>query len=229
MILALLVSLALPVQAQNQPQADPFCPMAPADLLVALDGTWSLVQGAGAAWAISPGVGGMGIPFPAERTPVALTFRYEADVGVTVVTGSNMDEQIIMRPLETETASIDAPAWAFAESLLTNGLSDSDTSAGSCDWYTLPILFGTNRYTFTEYRRWMSLVTMGEDIFGYGDYDDIICDLWGIELVRNTMGPQRELDNKCGNRVAGNISGFMQMTVVLRFQRRQQRYRQSIL
>ena len=50
---------------------DPFCALAPFEMLVALEGNWSLTQGNGFAWAA-----GMAIPLPANP-PQSFTIEFD--------------------------------------------------------------------------------------------------------------------------------------------------------
>lgn len=117
----------------SQAQAGDFCATAPADLLVALDGGWSLRQGPGVANAA-----GMSIPLP-PHPPVAVRFDYNAEQSVVHIVSADLADGIDMFPTaEQQSASAAAV------------LADQSAPASPCDWYALPTLIGTNAYFFVQ-------------------------------------------------------------------------------
>ena len=138
----LLVLFANYAAAQNTSSSGAgFCTTAPQELLVALDGSWSLTQGmgAGTGWTMVGGIPiPVGIAFPLPpQAPVGMTLTYDPDIGAAIMSGDG--QQMIMMPTMTETA-----AQALGPDF--EDLVGSAASGAECDWYALPTLVGTNEY-----------------------------------------------------------------------------------
>ena len=109
-----------------------FCTLTGLDLLTALDGTWTLHQGAGMAMG-----GPFPIPLPPPR-PVSVSLEYDPTQGVIDLIGTDSPGRMIMLPVASGGANQlvgEQPAGNAA------------ASESGCNWNALPILVATNSYT----------------------------------------------------------------------------------
>ncbi|MBV0914114.1 hypothetical protein [Anianabacter salinae] len=128
-----LILAAAQANAQSSRET---CPTAPRDLLVGLDGTWSVQQGPGVM--IVPVMGALPLP---PHAPLRLTMAYDPETGTSQLTGNGPNEQLIMFPThESLVPQIqEMVSAADKENLLNIGT--------DCDWYALPLMVGTNTYS----------------------------------------------------------------------------------
>jgi hypothetical protein len=108
-----------------------FCAIAPDDLLVVLDGSWTLRQGPPTTMPGTP------VPLPAPP-PVGVIFNYEPAQHLVHVVSADLTEGIALFP--------SAPTQrARADALIAQGPPGS--APVGCDWGSLPTIIGTNYYT----------------------------------------------------------------------------------
>lgn len=121
------------------PTADPaFCGKAGTDLLTALDGSWSLQQGAGVAHG-----GPFAIPL-SPHPPAPIYFKYDPQRGLMDAQGYDQVTEMVMFPVVNEQQNL-------AEKLLKKGdIDTSKISGSSCGWDALPIFIGTEKYFFSS-------------------------------------------------------------------------------
>lgn len=132
-LIALIASLFMAGSIANAQSADDFCATAPADLLSALDGTWTLTHGAGKTF-----TGAGTTPFPAPR-PTTLEFAYWRNFGFGVLSGDG--QSMVMLPADAQ-----ATAEHIDGLLSATGLPNLQPTDAECDWYALPAIIGTNEY-----------------------------------------------------------------------------------
>lgn len=187
-----------------------FCAIAPQELLVALDGSWSLEQGAGLA------VGGVPIPLPAHP-PVAMRLEYDAEGGFAILGGQG--QQMVMVPVVTETASAVLGDWFEHFATATEGMD-------ACEWYALPTLVGSNVYalkgtTQTGSLQWFDdsgavmEYNMGA-VFCVGDHAYFLLLQSGPE--GKVLVPGEDTDgSRCADTDVIRSAGDMSMTISLKF------------
>lgn len=128
-----ILTISHPALAQTADEE--FCALAPIDMLVALDGNWTLNPGAGVV-----GAGGMVIPVPAQA-PQPLTFTYNPDsASITIVDGTTKQEFILVptTPEAGEIALGIAKDWSSADFM---------KMGAGCDWYSMPLMIATTAYS----------------------------------------------------------------------------------
>lgn len=132
--LVLMLAASFAVAQDTTSENGGFCATAPQELLVALDGSWSMTQGPGVA------VGAFPIPLPGHP-PVAMRLEYDPEGGFAILSGQG--QQMLMVPMVTETASRALGKDSFdVFATETEGLD-------ACDWYALPTLVGSNAYALS--------------------------------------------------------------------------------
>ncbi len=128
---ASMIMLGSNLQAQS---AEDFCATAPADLMSALDGAWTLTHGPGITMT------GAGVhAFPAPK-PTTLEFTYWRNFGFGVLSGDG--QNMVMLP-----ASAQATADYVDDLVAETGIANVTPETTACDWYALPSMIGTNRYS----------------------------------------------------------------------------------
>lgn len=205
LILALLATtgfLASAAQARELPAGPEFCAVAPTDLLVALDGNWKLKQGAGFAF----GGAMAGMPLPPHK-PQTLKIRYDADTGTTRMSAPDAPDNMVMFPV-AEAQQVQAAGE------ITQGAIDAyQSQVGACDWYSLPIIVGTNRYALDREA-------------SEPDYDSPVQDQFYCKLPSEAIGLPSEalmvlmqLYNRVclGDEGTTEVHGQMSMTLLVRF------------
>jgi hypothetical protein len=182
------------VAAQDAPAGgDGFCATAPQELLVALDGGWSLRQGPGIV------IGGPRIPLPAHP-PVAVSLQYNSEGGYAIL--SAQGQEMIMLPTSTDMAT--TLLGGMSENFVT-----STEGMNACDWYALPTLVGTSVYDLTTTRYEDRPPVASADIC----FNDVfyVFDLNEVGLpVLDPIGTVCQLP-------VGSTPGEMTMTVALKF------------
>jgi len=122
--------------AQTSGDAADLCATSPAELLAALDGTWTLNQGPG--WAAAGG-GAIGTPLPAHP-PQQIQIALDPNLGLPVL--SAQGQHMMMVPAEPE------PVAEHIDSVIEEtGSAGAQSNATDCDWYGLPPIIGTNMYS----------------------------------------------------------------------------------
>ncbi|CAM3853095.1 hypothetical protein [Litorimonas haliclonae] len=129
------LGLAGPAIAQGGPDEslESFCATAPNELLSTIEGSWSLKQGAGVAM----GQGFLPIPLMAHP-PQNIDIDVDKEAGLASIQQGG--EKIVLAPVAPDgVAEIDTMLReSDAEGMI-------DTSGG-CDWYSLPLMVGSNLY-----------------------------------------------------------------------------------
>lgn len=138
------------VPARTSTTDDPFCASAPLAMLAALEGPWTLRQGAGFAVA-----GAMMIPLPAHP-PQTVVLDYDEQAWHATLTGM-AGERLVMFP--TDERQIEEVVTYLNEADAANLL---QFGAG-CDWYSLPLMLGSNSYSLSrdEATEELALITVG--------------------------------------------------------------------
>jgi hypothetical protein len=131
-----IACLSAPAHAQQHGD-DPFCASAPLEMLAALEGPWTLRQGAGFAAA-----GAMVLPLPAHP-PQTVVLDYDEGAWYATLTGM-AGERMVMFP--TDENQIEAVVKYLTEADAANLL---EIGAG-CDWYSLPLMLGSNSYSLNR-------------------------------------------------------------------------------
>ncbi len=122
---------ATAARAQVNTQGGNFCAIAPDDLLIVLDGSWTLRQGPAKTMPGTP----VSLPAP---PPVAVTFHYDSAQHLVHVASADLTEGIALFP--------SAPTQrARADALIAQG--PQRNAPVGCDWGSLPTIIGTNYYT----------------------------------------------------------------------------------
>lgn len=137
--------MAFPARAQQgtvQPTGA-FCAFAGLDLLAALDGSWTIHQGAGKAQA-----GNMSIPLPSPR-PTPVTFKFDPARHVIDVQSKDLANEIIMFPA--------APIQQDDAARLVGDSPPDNPTVPVCAWIDAPTVIGTNVYFFMEHD-WLLLM-----------------------------------------------------------------------
>jgi len=229
-IVGILIALAsASAFAQDEPTVPSppsgFCATAPNGFLSVLEGDWSFKQGAGFATAV-------GVPFPMplpSHAPVPMKLTYDPETGLANLSGMNSDnrrENMVMFPSLPENLPrvVQALNTAQQEGLFQIG--------PGCDWYSLPIMVGTNHYSLDSTRvtgigdtpAAVSLLGDREFVVGIAcisfPEDDEALDIVGY-LLRRVDGivkihPVPESPDHC-LRVTQS-SGDMSMTIIVKFQ-----------
>lgn len=203
----ILWASATAANAQAPSGGRDFCATAPADLLVAIDGSWTLQQG---LTRMTVADLGMTIPLRPQR-PVGVRLNYDGERRVVNVVAADLSDGIIMFPAspgqERLAAMMIAPASA--------------NTAGGCDWYALPTLFGTNVYTeasVTHVYDAKSQAVCRQHVYEaateavLGPYDPVDNPYGKTESALATSLSESVCD---GDRPQGRFK--MEMTLVLRF------------
>lgn len=211
LILAGITACALSTPALAEAAPADFCASAPAEMLAALDGTWTLKQGAGAATAASPTgiaaspIGGMTIPLPPHK-PQRFTLKFDPALGHSELSGEGQKMAMI---------SADAKALdKVSRHLDSDDVSRMVAKGQGCEWYSLPIMVGSKMYKLQahdpgskEADWWMYLPFPGKPMLVCLRNDGIAAiDFGGPERVCET--PPHLLDGK----------GDMKMSLVMKFQ-----------
>jgi hypothetical protein len=131
--------LTVAFSANAQSANDPFCTLAPNDMVAALDGTWNLTQGQGFATAGPPEMTFV-LPLPAHP-PQPLTITYDPAAGIATATGAAPGETMLLVPTTPEGAA------AVVGSIGEEDMEDYLEIGTGCDWYSIPLMIGTNIYS----------------------------------------------------------------------------------
>lgn len=175
---------------------DGFCTMAPSELLAALDGTWSLKQGAGAALGESNrGVAGVPLP-PHGAQP--LGFKYDPQRGVAVLSGQDTPDQMILFPVASAQAEQAARAFARGDA------AKARAASTHCNPDSLRIFVGTNSYALD---RDAAQHRGGSSEAAY------FCSMLGMTGI-----PPAPVQRACSPRTTEAAHGQMTMTLLVRFQ-----------
>lgn len=111
---------------------DTFCAQAPVEMVKAIEGRWTLTQGAGVA------LGGViPIPLPAQA-PQSVAIDVDENSGIAFL--EHEGQKLAIVPVLPEQA-VDQMAWLRDDEI--EGLTNP---GGSCDWYALPVMLGSNVY-----------------------------------------------------------------------------------
>lgn len=109
-----------------------FCANAPLEMVKAIEGRWTLTQGAGVA------VGGfIPIPLPAQA-PQSVSIDVDGNSGIAFL--KHEGQKLAIVPVLPEQA-VDQMAWLRDDEI--DGLTNP---GGACDWYALPVMLGSNIY-----------------------------------------------------------------------------------
>ncbi|MDX1745012.1 MAG: hypothetical protein R3324_03665 [Halobacteriales archaeon] len=169
-----------------------FCESSGAELLPALEGSWSIEQGAGLVWGATE-QGSITMPL-AGHDPVPVVLEYLPERGVMHVQNVGQEGDMDLFPATEAQLS-------FAEPLIEpDGDEDPAPSTPGCDWFESPLFIGTNYYvgeeevTAEDATEWVPSCAVLSLVVPYFDPD------W----CRRTRDPSRS-------------SFEMEMTVVLRF------------
>lgn len=190
LLIGLLISSGI---AQESPSEDDssFCSLSGEDLLVAIDGSWSLKQGSGLAMG-----GPIPIPLPSHGAQ-PVVFEYNPEKRFIVVAAADLSDSMVMFP-SAEKQLIQA------EELLDAFGKDDEKVVSDCDWDTLPILIGTNVYTGDYTGSYYGLTrTFCEGLAGESEEVTIQRVALGVLCVNSIPETARTLD--------------MEMTLVIRF------------
>lgn len=132
----LLMVIVTPKPAEAQQSEDAFCASAPDELLAAIEGDWSLTQGAGFFV-----VGPQTMPLP-SHPPKAISITYDPTDFHATVTAP--DGRMILIPTAEDSVTADVPY-----------LNDKDAEkflgiGAGCDHYALPLMLGANVYSLNR-------------------------------------------------------------------------------
>jgi hypothetical protein len=184
-------SAATIAHAQNPPAGADFCAAAPNELLLALDGSWTLTQGVTQA-------GMLTLPPP---PPVAVTFSYDPEQRAVNVVAADLSDDMIM----------------FVASELQQGptasmIEQEAAQPSVCNWYELPTLIGTNLYLYhgtSELYSVSRAVCEATNLYYRNSIPDVEGDRPSVESLCGY--------DDAGNRMQSTRSGSMELTMVLRF------------
>ena len=199
-----IIGAAFPAHAQQSSgnTGSGFCALAGTDLLSALDGSWTIQQGAGLA---AGQHNGRAITIPLPPPPVAsVNFTYDAQQRVIDVESADLAEKMIMFP--------SAPAQQNQASQLLGAQTAGNAAASGsgCDWYSLPIMIGTNHYVSKSvnyvhyYSNHAANCAPGATGWGLGGT------FYSAEFDKNMT-----MEEYCTSTPPGRFD--MEMTIVLRF------------
>jgi hypothetical protein len=135
-LVGMVFAQAAPIHAQTNGSGD-FCSVAPIEALQALDGNWKITQSPGAATARTS-QGAIAIPLPGHG-PQSLSLDYDPLSGTALLEGAAPDELLLLLPANAQSAQI------AVDALEQDGAGPS--SAGGCDWASLPLMIGSNVYS----------------------------------------------------------------------------------
>lgn len=134
--------LTVAFSANAQSANDPFCTLAPNDMVAALDGTWNITQGQGFATAGPPQMTFV-LPLPAHP-PQPLTITYDPAAGIATATGAAPGETMLLVPTTAQGAA--AVVGIIGE----QDMEDYLEIGTGCDWYSIPLMIGTNNYSLSS-------------------------------------------------------------------------------
>jgi len=126
----LFVSAARAQTSANSPEE--FCATSPTDLLLALEGNWTLAQGPGVMKAA-----GMELPLP-PPPPVSLNLEFLPEVGVGFLSGQG--QQMILMPM------LPGLVDGWTDLLPKADKEKYGKTNNGCDWKSLRSIIGTNTY-----------------------------------------------------------------------------------
>lgn len=111
---------------------DTFCASAPIEMIKAIEGNWTLKQGAGY------GAGGV-LPFPLPAQPPQSVW-IEVDAGKGIAYLKHDGQKLAIIPV--------LPSEAMAQEIRLDEAEQKGllNTGGGCEWYSLPIMLGSNVY-----------------------------------------------------------------------------------
>ncbi len=148
--------LATSINAKAQTAPDQsLCGITSPAILGGITGSWSLSQGPGVA------VAGPGLVIPLPPHPAqAMDFTLDGDMHAVRMAGGSPRQEILMLPVEDTAARMVMDAIQADE---TDGFMDTATD---CDTGTLPMLVGSNTYSFAGHEVREDMYTVGIGMTG---------------------------------------------------------------
>lgn len=115
---------------------DTFCASAPIEMIKAIEGNWTLKQGAGY------GAGGI-LPFPLPAQPPQSVW-IDVDTGKGIAYLKHDGQKIAIIPV--------LPSEALAQEMRLDEAEQKGllNTGGGCEWYSLPIMLGSNVYELSD-------------------------------------------------------------------------------
>lgn len=187
--------------AAAQGSDDPFCALAPFQMLAALDGTWSLTQEAGVA------VGaGRRIPLPPNTQ--TFTIEFDPTIGIADLKGGSPPQTLALFP--TNLTAVEEIIWFVIDigedddgNQTERNLLETQLNAGSgCDFYSLPIMLGFNTYALTQPAEGLGAYSL--EVAVGGNYATLC---FSRSEVESNIDNLREGDLRRGVEVSGESAG----------------------